>query len=93
MNATSDDNLDRAGGPGVARDARRASSRLREMAARLEHRASLIRNGGFNPQAEVEAGRLADDAFAIRWALRRIAPETEQIGQVFATLHGLDGHR
>ena len=72
-----------------ARDARRASSRLRGLAARLEHQASLIRNGGFNPHAEAEAGRLADDAFAIRWALRRIAPETEQLGQTFAALRSL----
>lgn len=76
-----------------AAEVRRAMARLRDLAARLEHQASLIRNGGFNPQAEAEAGRLADDAFAIRWALRRIAPETEAVGQVFAALQGLGENR
>jgi hypothetical protein len=70
-------------------DRRRALGRLRALAARLDHQASLIRNGGFNPKAEAEAGRLADDAFAIRWALRRIAPETEAVGQVFEALHAI----
>ena len=74
--------------PEAAAEARRALGRLRALAGRLEHRASLIRNGGFNPQAEAEAGRLADDAFAIRWALRRIAPERETVGQVFDALQG-----
>ncbi len=93
MSQPSDHNLDRTSGLGTGREARRASSRLRELAARLEHQASLIRNGGFNPYAEAEAGRLADEAFAIRWALRRIAPEAEQLGQVFAALRSLDGQR
>lgn len=70
-------------------DQRRALGRLRELATRLDHQACLIRNGGFNPKAEAEAGRLADDAFAIRWALRRIAPETEAVGQVFEALHAI----
>ena len=69
--------------PEPAAEVRRAMGRLRDLAGRLEHRASLIRNGGFNPRAEAEAGRLADDAFAIRWALRRLAPEREAVGQVF----------
>ncbi|MFQ5776020.1 MAG: hypothetical protein ACE5GS_15980 [Kiloniellaceae bacterium] len=74
--------------PPSAREVRRYLARLRALAARLDHQAALIRNGGFNPQAEAQAGNLADDAFAIRWALRRIAPETEAIGQLFAALHG-----
>ena len=83
--------------PGAARpaeqaaEARRAMARLRQLAARLDHQACLIRNGGFNPQAEAEAGRLSDDAFAIRWALRRIAPEIEAVGQVFESLQTADG--
>lgn len=55
-----------------ARETRRYLARLRTLAARLDHQAALVRNGGFNPEAEVQAGRLADDAFAVRWALRRI---------------------
>lgn len=64
-------------------DRRRHLRRLRALAARLDHQAALIRNGGFNPDAEAQAGGLADEAFAIRWALRQIAPETEAVGQVF----------
>ncbi len=71
-----------------ARRARRYMARLRKLAGRLDHQAALIRNGGANMDAEAQAGRLADEAFAIRWALRQIAPETEAVGQVFAALHG-----
>lgn len=70
-----------------ARRARRYMARLRKLAGRLDHQAALIRNGGANMNAEAQAGRLADEAFAIRWALRQIAPETEGVGQVFAALH------
>ena len=73
---------DKARAAAERRRARRALGRLRALAGRLEHQASLIRNGGFNPRAEAEAGTLADDAFAIRWALHRIAPEREPAGQV-----------
>ena len=59
--------------PPGAREVSRHRARLRALAARLDHQAALIRNGGFNPQAEAQAGRLADDAFAVRWALNRIA--------------------
>ena len=72
---------------------RRALGRLRALAGRLEHQASLIRNGGFNPRAETEAGHLTDDAFAVRWALRRIAPEQEAVGQVFQALQGMGERR
>ena len=71
-----------------ARRTRRYMARLRKLAGRLDHQAALIRNGGANMDAEAQAGRLADEAFAIRWALRQIAPETEGVGQVFAALHG-----
>ena len=77
----------------TAAERRRALGRLRALAGRLEHQACLIRNGGFNPRAEAEAGRLADDAFAIRWALRRIAPEREAVGQVFADLQRMGENR
>ncbi len=70
-----------------ARRTRRYMARLRKLAGRLDHQAALIRNGGANMDAEAQAGRLADEAFAIRWALRQIAPETEGVGQVFAALH------
>ena len=69
-----------------ARETRRYLARLRALAARLDHRAALIRNGGAHPEAEAQAGRLADDACALRWALRQIAPEREAVHQVFAAL-------
>lgn len=54
-------------------------ARLHEMASRLEQQASLIRCGGFNPKAEAEGGALADDAFAIRDALRELADLRAQV--------------
>lgn len=77
---------DAAPGPGPA-EVRRHMSRLRDLAGRLDHQAALIRNGGFNTQAEAQAGRLAGEARAVRWALRRIAPEIECVGQTLAALH------
>jgi hypothetical protein len=73
------------------REARRHMARLRDLAGRLDHQAALIRNGGRDPHAEARAGKLNDEAFAIRWALRRIAPETECVRQTLAALHGLSG--
>ncbi len=67
-------------------DIRLYLARLRGLAERLDHQVALIRNGGYNTQAEYQAGKLCDDAFAIRWALRQLAPETECITQVFAAL-------
>ncbi len=61
---------------------RRHLARLRGLAGRLDQQSALIRNGGRDPRAEARAGKLADEAFAIRWALRRIAPETECVGQI-----------
>ena len=60
---------------------RRHLARLRGLAGRLDQQSALIRNGGRDPRVEARAGKLADEAFAIRWALRRIAPETEGAGQ------------
>ncbi len=75
---------------GTSRPSRRETrlylARLRGLAERLDHQAALIRNGGYNTKAEHQAGKLCDDAFAIRWALRQLAPETECITQVFAAL-------
>ncbi len=67
---------------------RRHLARLRELAGRLDHQAALIRNGGRDPRAEARAGRLTDEAFAIRWALRRIAPEVECVRQTLDALRG-----
>ncbi len=67
-------------------EARRYLPRLRRLAARLDHQAALIRNGGYNTRAEAQAGGLADEACALRWALRRIAPETECFGQLLETV-------
>ncbi len=67
---------------------RRHLAHLRGLAGRLDHQAALIRNGGRDPRAESRAGKLADEAFAIRWALRQIAPETEYVRQTLDALHG-----
>ncbi len=83
------------GGPtakGVsAREARRHMARLRDLAGRLDHQAALIRSGGRDLHAEARAGKLNDEAFAIRWALRRIAPETECLRKSLAALRGIGG--
>ena len=63
-------------------------ARLRGLAGRLDHQAALIRNGGRDPRAEARAGKLTDEAFAIRWALRQVAPETECVRQTLDALHG-----
>ncbi len=67
---------------------RRHLARLRDLAGRLDHQAALIRNGGRDPRAETRAGKLADDSFAIRWALRQVAPETEYLRQTLDALSG-----
>ncbi len=66
----------------------RHMARLRGLAGRLDHQATLIRNGGRDPRAEARAGKLTDEAFAIRWALRQVAPETECVRQTLDALHG-----
>ncbi len=77
--------------PESARESRLHMARLRGLAARLDHQAALIRNAGHDMDAERRAGKLADEAFAIRWALNRIAPELECVRQTLAALHGLAG--
>ncbi len=67
---------------------RRHLARLRDLAGRLDHQAALIRNGGRDPRAETRAGKLADEALAIRWALRHVAPEVECVRQTPNALHG-----
>ncbi len=67
---------------------RRHLARLRDLAGRLDHQAALIRNGGRDPRAEARAGKLADEAFAIRWALRQVAPEVEYLRQTLDALGG-----
>ncbi len=67
---------------------RRHLARLRDLAGRLDHQAALIRNGGRDPRAETRAGKLADEAFAVRWALRQVAPETEYLRQTLDALGG-----
>ncbi len=66
----------------------RHMARLRGLASRLDHQATLIRNGGRDPRAEARAGKLSDEDFAIRWALRQVAPETECVRQTLDALHG-----
>ncbi len=74
-----------------SREIRLHMARLRDLAGRLDHQAALIRNGGRDMQAEARAGKLNDEAVAIRWALNQIAPETECVRQTFAALHGIGG--
>ena len=74
-----------------ARAARRHRARLRALSERLDHQAALIRNGGRDFEAEARAGKLDDEAFAIRWALNQIAPELESPRQTRAALHAIGG--
>ncbi len=74
-----------------AREARRHMARLRDLAGRLDHQAALIRNGGRDLYAEARAGKLNDEAFAICWALRRIAPGPECRRQTLAARHTIGG--
>lgn len=76
------------GGGEPGRQGRRQLRRLRRLAERLDQQACLVRNGGFNCQAEAQAAGLAEDAFALRWALRRLDPELETVRQVFGALAG-----
>lgn len=64
---------------------------LRGLAERLDHQAALIRNGGYNTRAEAQAGALAEEAFAVRWALRQIVPELELVRQTLDALHSAKG--
>lgn len=56
-------------------------ARLDRMERSLTHRASLIRNGGFNMDAEKEAGQLEDGARAIRWAIEQVERDAERAAQ------------
>jgi hypothetical protein len=67
-------------------DGRRYVRRLRTLAERLDQQAALVRNGGYDTSAERRAGRLLDDAYAVRWALRQISAESEFLHQFFASL-------
>lgn len=75
------------------RAARRHLLRLRALSERLDHQAVLIRNGGYNTRAETQAGALAEEAFAVRWALRQIAPEIELVRQTLDAFHSAKGLR
>ncbi len=72
-------------------DARRYLRRLRTLSERLDQQAALVRNGGYDTSAEYRAGRLADDAFAVRWALRQICAESEFLNQFFGALEKAGG--
>ena len=74
-------------------DARRYLRRLRTLSERLDQQAALVRNGGYDTSAEQRAGRLADDAFAIRWALRQICAESEFLNQFFGALEKAVGKK
>ena len=70
----------------IGADAQQYLRRLRVLSERLDQQAALVRNGGFDTSAEHRAGRLADDAFAVRWALRQICAESEFLNQFFGAL-------
>lgn len=77
--------------PPLGPDARRYLHRLRALSERLDQQAALVRNGGYDTGAERRAGRLADDAFAVRWALRHICAESEFLNQFFTALEKAGG--
>lgn len=56
-----------------AREERHCKRRLRNIAERFEDEAARYRNGGFDMNAEARAGAASEEAFAVRWALRRLA--------------------
>jgi flagellar biosynthesis/type III secretory pathway ATPase len=74
-------------------DGRRYVRRLRTLAERLAQQAALVRNGGYDTGAERRAGRLLDDAYAVRWALRQICAESEFLHRFFASLDQAGGPR
>lgn len=74
-------------------DAPRYLRRLRVLSERLDQQAALVRNGGYDTNAEQRAGRLADDAFAVRWALRQICAESEFLNQFFGALEKAAGEK
>ena len=66
----------------------RHMARLRDLEERLKHQAFLVRNSSGNMNAERLAGSLLDEANAIRWALRRINPETECVSRTLKEMAG-----
>jgi flagellar biosynthesis/type III secretory pathway ATPase len=74
-------------------DGRRYVRRLRTLAERLAQQAALVRNGGYDTSAERRVGRLLDDAYAVRWALRQICAESEFLQQFFSSLDQAGGAR
>jgi len=77
--------------PPMGADAGQYLRRLRALSERLDQQAALVRNGGYDTSAERRAGRLADDAFAVRWALRQVCAESEFLGQFFTALENTGG--
>ena len=74
-----------------SREVRLHLARLHGLAGRLDGQAALIRNGGRDLRAETRAGKLDDEAFAIRWALARIASGTERVRRNIAARPGIGG--
>lgn len=60
-------------------DQSRKLARLRELATRLEGQALFHRNSAGNMHAEAEAGRLQDDANAVRWAMEQAGASMEGV--------------
>lgn len=64
---------DHVAGESLSRRERRLKiQRLHELVGRLDHSAAAQQNSS-NPGAETLAGRLKDDAYAVRWALDYVA--------------------
>ncbi len=64
---------------------------LNDLANRLDHQVALIRNAVGNRDGETRAGKLADEAQAIRWALRQIADSGAELREAFLRGNNLQG--
>lgn len=71
-----------------ANRAQRHLRRLDKLEKRLESQVLIIRNGSGNPDAETQAGRLAGEAFAVRWAMLQIDPNFYGPKQVLEQIAG-----
>jgi hypothetical protein len=67
-------------------DTRLRMDRLRTLADRLEHSATLVRNGDNTAAGEKSAIALTREAAAVRWALVQIDPLVETPRQLFEKL-------
>jgi hypothetical protein len=70
-------------------DRQRHRARLQALADRLQHQAALIRNSSGDSKAEARAGKLSDDAYAIRALLKENDALRPKLPPDLVTLRGL----